>query len=68
MSTRDIGVITPYTGQVTYLKSMFDHSGGIAKGQKYHKLTIHSVDGFQGCLNLIEYLIAFRERKGSNSI
>ena len=48
MSTREIGVITPYTGQVTYLKSMFDSRGGIAKGQKYHKLTIHSVDGFQG--------------------
>ncbi len=30
------------------LSRIFDRKGGIDKGGMYHKLSVHSVDGFQG--------------------
>jgi superfamily I DNA and/or RNA helicase len=47
-SAKDIGVISPYNGQVSLLKSIFLAKGGPSEDSVYHKLTVHSVDGFQG--------------------
>jgi regulator of nonsense transcripts 1 len=52
MGAQDIGIISPYNGQVRLLKSTFEKNGGMNKGQRYHKLVIHSVDGFQGTITI----------------
>lgn len=44
----DIGVITPYSGQVRELTHLFDLAGGRESGQPYAGLEIKSVDGYQG--------------------
>lgn len=48
ISPKDIGIISPYNGMVRHLKSLFLSRGGYEVGQKYHRLVINSVDGFQG--------------------
>jgi len=48
VTPKQIGVITPYSGQMALLMEMFERAGGTKKGQPYHKLTVHTVDGFQG--------------------
>ncbi|ELR16091.1 uncharacterized protein ACA1_224920 [Acanthamoeba castellanii str. Neff] len=45
---KDIGVITPYNGQVKHLADLFSRRGGMNKNEKWHKLNINSVDGYQG--------------------
>ncbi|MEE2812245.1 MAG: AAA domain-containing protein [Candidatus Thermoplasmatota archaeon] len=44
----DIGVVTPYSGQVRLLNDLFENAGGREIGEKYHGLEIKSVDGYQG--------------------
>lgn len=44
----DIGVISPYNGQVRELTRLFESAGGREKGQPYFGLEIKSVDGYQG--------------------
>ena len=44
----DIGVITPYNGQVRLLTDHFDSLGGIGKDEPFSGLEIRSVDGYQG--------------------
>ena len=44
----DIGVISPYNGQVRELSRLFDLAGGREPGQPYFGLEIKSVDGYQG--------------------
>ena len=44
----DIGVVTPYNGQVRALTNLFDQAGGREPGQPYAGLEIKSVDGYQG--------------------
>ena len=44
----DIGVISPYNGQVRELTHLFELAGGREAGQPYAGLEIKSVDGYQG--------------------
>ena len=48
LSPRDIGVITPYNGQVRLLTDHFDSLGGTGKDEPFFGLEIRSVDGYQG--------------------
>lgn len=48
IQTTDIGIITPYNGQVRVLSDLFEQAGGREVGEKYSGLEIKSVDGYQG--------------------
>ena len=48
LTTREIGVITPYNGQVRILADLFEQAGGRNSGETYFGLEIKSVDGYQG--------------------
>ena len=48
IQTTDIGIITPYNGQVRVLNDLFEQAGGREFGEKYSGLEIKSVDGYQG--------------------
>ncbi len=45
---KNIGVITPYNGQVKRLTEVFSQRGGVNQNEKWQKLNINSVDGYQG--------------------
>ena len=48
LQPEDIGVISPYNGQVRELTHLFDFAGGREQGERYAGLEIKSVDGYQG--------------------
>jgi regulator of nonsense transcripts 1 len=48
ISAQDIGVISPYNGQVRLLTDLFIQAGGFEDGEPYNGLEIKSVDGYQG--------------------
>ena len=48
LQPHDIGVISPYNGQVRELNRLFEMAGGREPGQPYAGLEIKSVDGYQG--------------------
>lgn len=48
LTPADIGVITPYSGQVRLLTDLFEQAGGRDEHGPYAGLEIKSVDGYQG--------------------
>ena len=48
ITASEIGVITPYNGQVRLLVDLFDQAGGRDENEPYAGLEIKSVDGYQG--------------------
>ena len=48
ISLNEIGIITPYNGQVRLLTDHFDRLGGMGIDEPFSGLEIRSVDGYQG--------------------
>ena len=48
LSAHEVGVITPYNGQVRLLTDLFEQAGGFGEGSNFEGLEIKSVDGYQG--------------------
>ena len=48
INNTDIGIITPYNGQVRAILDLLEQSGGTAIGDRWHGVEVRSVDGYQG--------------------
>ena len=55
IQTTDIGIITPYNGQVRVLNDLFEQAGGREIGEKYSSLEIKSVDGYGAMKKVIVF-------------
>lgn len=67
ITPKQIGIITPYSAQVKKLTRYFDERGGLTQhNDRYHKLSINTVDGFQGREKDIIIYSAVRSNKSGN--
>ena len=48
ISPDDIGIITPYNGQVRAIHDLMESSGGLENNGKWNGIEVRSVDGYQG--------------------
>ena len=64
ISPHDIGVVTPYSGQVRLLNDLFESAGGREENERYHGLEIKTVDGYQGREKDVIVLSAVRANDG----
>ena len=48
LKNTDIGIISPYNGQVRAILDLLEQSGGTALGERWHGVEVRSVDGYQG--------------------
>ena len=60
ITPHDIGVVTPYSGQVRLLNDLFESAGGREQHERYHGLEIKTVDGYQGLEKDVIVLSAVR--------
>ncbi len=66
ISPNDIGIITPYNGQVRVIHDLMETSGGMEKGGKWNGVEVRSVDGYQGREKEVIILSAVRSNPDGN--
>jgi len=66
ISTTDIGIISPYNGQVRAIHDLLESSGGLEKEGKWNGIEVRSVDGYQGREKEVIILSAVRSNPDGN--
>ena len=66
ISPHEIGIITPYNGQVRAIRDLMESSGGMEKGGKWEGIEVRSVDGYQGREKEVIILSAVRSNPEGN--
>ena len=66
VSPNDIGIITPYNGQVRAIRDLMESSGGMESGEKWNGIEVRSVDGYQGREKEVIVLSAVRSNPEGN--
>ncbi|MBA45802.1 MAG: hypothetical protein CMB31_04365 [Euryarchaeota archaeon] len=66
ISPNQIGIITPYNGQVRVIHDLMETSGGMEKGGKWNGVEVRSVDGYQGREKEVIILSAVRSNPEGN--
>ena len=66
ISPNEIGIITPYNGQVRVIHDLMETSGGMEKGGKWNGVEVRSVDGYQGREKEVIILSAVRSNSDGN--
>ena len=62
----EIGIITPYNGQVRAIRDLMESSGGMENGGKWEGIEVRSVDGYQGREKEVIILSAVRSNPQGN--
>jgi superfamily I DNA and/or RNA helicase len=66
ISPHEIGIITPYNGQVRAIRDLMESSGGMENGGKWEGIEVRSVDGYQGREKELIILSAVRSNPEGN--
>ena len=66
ISSHEIGIITPYNGQVRAIRDLMESSGGMENGGKWEGIEVRSVDGYQGREKEVIILSAVRSNPEGN--
>lgn len=62
----EIGIISPYNGQVRAIRDLMESSGGMEDGGKWEGIEVKSVDGYQGREKEVIILSAVRSNPEGN--